>query len=919
MKRLHILSNSHLDREHRHNFQETRIMMVQMMDELIEIMENDDEYKYFTLDGQAIVIDDYLEVKPHMKDRLKKLIEEGRIKIGPWYSLVDCFSVNPESIVRNLLVGTKESNKYGKSMKVGYSIFSFGQMAQLPQIYNGFGINDIVFYKGASTKEFPQSEFYWVAPDGSCALATRLGKEKRWNFYFDFDVPVLLGGSVKKPGWEAKFTDNTRLCHLNDFEHKDMYSCILNPDIRIRKEKIREAIENIMADLCETASDDVFVAFDGTDFTSPFKEIPDPIRLINKEFDGEIEAVSSNPELYFEELRKSLAEKNLKKYSGEMRFGPVSHVHSETMGSNTSIKQLCFKAETALIYYAEPLSAILKENGGKYEHEILDLAWKYLFSAQAHDSIHGSGDPQIKPDNLNRLMQVKEIADSVIKRAVEGLAAKIDFSAFEDDDIALTVFNTTPYQRSDIMEVTLDLPKEENAEDFWIEDLDGNRVESYKVGEENFTLAMIHRKYRPKSVYCDRFTLKVYVTDIPPMGFKTYKIKRKRGIIASSSNPFPIGISPYKPIGISGNVMDNGLIKVTICHDGCIDVYDYETGKTYHELNSFRDIGSCGDFWIHREPLRNSIISSKGGFAQIELIENSGLQATYKIINTLDIPESLDGKMRSAHKIRTEIVTEITVKKGSKRIDFKTSMTNQSKDHMLVVDFPTGICCGKADWEAPFEIRKRDVDNFSDNNGIKGPELERHAMQNFVSVSDGDNSFALMAKGLKEVGTKNENGAVLTLTLMRASTGRFPIHDDLIIGNDDAPSQCVGEEMTFEYAIYLYNNDDVIAESRKYITPMLSAQIGVSGGGTIPDEYSMLKFESRKLCISALKANEDGSIVLRIFNPTDKEITDTITYAKPIFSATEVRLDETPLKELKVADGKINVTVKPYTIMTVKI
>lgn len=64
-EKIHVISNTHWDREHRHVFQETRIMLVQLFDELIEIMETDPEYRFFTLDGQSIILDDYLEVK-HM-------------------------------------------------------------------------------------------------------------------------------------------------------------------------------------------------------------------------------------------------------------------------------------------------------------------------------------------------------------------------------------------------------------------------------------------------------------------------------------------------------------------------------------------------------------------------------------------------------------------------------------------------------------------------------------------------------------------------------------------------------------------------------------------------------------------------------------------------------------------------------------
>ena len=83
-KKVHVVSNTHWDREHRHSFQETRYMLVETIDRLIEIMEADPEFKYFTFDGQTVWIEDYLEVKPYMRDRLKALIEADRIQIGPW-------------------------------------------------------------------------------------------------------------------------------------------------------------------------------------------------------------------------------------------------------------------------------------------------------------------------------------------------------------------------------------------------------------------------------------------------------------------------------------------------------------------------------------------------------------------------------------------------------------------------------------------------------------------------------------------------------------------------------------------------------------------------------------------------------------------------------------------------------------------
>ena len=925
MKKLHVMSNSHLDREHRHGFQETRIMLVKMMDELIEIMENDPDYRFFTLDGQAIVLQDYLEVRPQMRERLTKLIRDGRILIGPWYSLVDCYSVNPESIIRNLLVGDAFCKKFGESMKLGYSIFSFGQMAQLPQVYAGFGIHDIVFYKGASVKEFPQSEFIWRAPDGTKAFATRLGKEKRWNFFFDFDIPVILGGDAKKPGWQSKFNDTVRLCHMNDETFRNQYALELQTDIHIREEKIEESVNTVMDLLSESAAEHVFLAFEGTDFTSPLKEIPEALKMANRIMDGKVLLVHSNPVAYFEEVKKDIDLSSLKEYEGEMRFGPINHVHAETMGTNSELKQAMFTAENTIINYAEPLSAILLANGGTYEKDILDLAWKYLLATQAHDSVHGSGDPKIKTDNLNRLAQVQEIADSVTRRAVEGVCERIKLSG-DKDDISVVVFNTTPYERDDTIRLTLDIPKEELAEDYWLEYLDGNRVEQYQLDKKDFNLAMIHRKNRPKSVYCDRFEVMAHICGIPAMGYKILKLKRKKGNLATSTNPFPLGYFPYNPIAKSGNVLDNGLLRITIQPNGTLDVYDYETGKTTSGLNTIYDIGSAGDFWVHREPYHNSILSNKGGTAKIELITNSSLSATYRITITLDVPESLNESRaaRSKYTISTKIATEVTLKKDSRRIDFVTSLNNQCGDHMMVASFPTGIMTEQADWESPFEIRRRDVDNFTNENGKKGPELERQAMQNFLHLSDDTASFSLFTKGLKEVGTTGDQGAVINLTLFRAATNTFPIHNDLLIGFEEETSQCYGKQQ-FEYAVYVGKPDmttaQVIAESRKYITPLISAELGAGTGGMLAQELSFLQKENDNVVISCLKRCEDDekALILRLYNPTGSQQQDILTFCKPIRSAVLTDMIEEKIRPLSADGFQVQTQLDAYQIVTLKI
>lgn len=919
---MHILSNSHLDREHRHEFQETRLMMVEMMDDVIRIMEEDETYRFFTLDGQAIVLEDYLEIRPDMRPRLKALIQAGRIEIGPWYSLVDCYSVNPESIIRNLVIGREVCREFGEPMPVGYSIFSFGQMAQLPQIYGGFGIHDIVFYKGASAKAFPQSEFIWRAPDGTEAFATRLGKEKRWNFFFDFDIPVILGGNAKKPGWQSSFTMPFRLCHMIDEDYKRQFATELYPDIRIREDKIDESIRTVVDLLDETASEHVLAAFDGTDFTSPLPQIPEAIRMVNERMKGELELVHSTPAKYFAAVKADLDLSSLVHYEGEMRFGPVNHVHSETMGTNTDIKQKIWHAENTMIQIMEPLMSMVMAGGGSYDSQIVNRIWKYLLATHAHDSVHGSGDPKIKTDNLNRLEQVQCFADSMVRRAAENLCRQIAFTG-EPDDIHLVVINTTPYTRDEVVRLTIDLPEQERVEDFYLTDQSGQNVDYYPLSRQTFNLASIHRTNRPKSVYSDRRVIMADVKQIPAMGYTTLTLRRKKGGEDTSTNPFPIGVFPYAPIGKSGNVLDNGKLRVTV-ENGSLTVYDYETKRKAEGVCAFTDIGSSGDFWVHREPYSNSHITSKGGVTQVEMVENSSLSATCRMICKMDVPVGLNEARtaRTAETRQIKLITDITLKKDSKRIEFKTTFYNCCKDHMLTVTFPTGIQAQTADWEAPFEIRRRDVDKFTNDRLKKGPELERQAMQGFLDISDDTSGVALFTKGIREVGTTSDGEAIIQLTLLRTTSNTFPIHNDLLIGFDHETSQCIGEQC-FEYALFFHGNNgqgEVISECRKYQTAPLAVEVGVGGDGFRSEQESLFTLCDNRTGVSAVKRSEEGdALVLRLYNPTAEPIAETVAFQRNVKSAVLTDMKEEQLQALSVTENQIPVELSPFKIVTLRI
>ncbi|MEI7849618.1 MAG: hypothetical protein WCK35_27735, partial [Chloroflexota bacterium] len=171
MRTMHVISHTHWDREWYHTFQQFRLKLVQLVDGLLEILEKDPEFKYFMLDGQTIVLEDYLLMRPEQEATLRDHIKKGRIIIGPWHILPDMFLVGPEAHIRNLLEGDRTCSKFGPKMMVGYMPDSFGHIAQMPQILRGFEIKSACLWRGLDEEP---AEFWWQAPDGSRVLMAYL-------------------------------------------------------------------------------------------------------------------------------------------------------------------------------------------------------------------------------------------------------------------------------------------------------------------------------------------------------------------------------------------------------------------------------------------------------------------------------------------------------------------------------------------------------------------------------------------------------------------------------------------------------------------------------------------------------------------------------------------------------------------------
>jgi mannosylglycerate hydrolase len=174
--RVFLVPHTHWDREWYEPEPRFRQRLTAMLDRLLAKLEAGGFPGPVLLDGQTILLRDYLEVRPEAESWIRDAVRSGALLLGPWFVLADEVLSSDEALVRNLLLGTRDADTLGGVFSVGYSPDAFGHPAALPTILNGFGITTAVVWRGVG--HAPGGDlFEWCAPDGSREPPSCPGRE----------------------------------------------------------------------------------------------------------------------------------------------------------------------------------------------------------------------------------------------------------------------------------------------------------------------------------------------------------------------------------------------------------------------------------------------------------------------------------------------------------------------------------------------------------------------------------------------------------------------------------------------------------------------------------------------------------------------------------------------------------------------
>ncbi|HZP80020.1 MAG TPA: glycosyl hydrolase-related protein [Chthonomonadaceae bacterium] len=883
---LHVVSHTHWDREWYLTFQQFRMRLVDLIDNVLALLDRDPDYRYFNLDAQTIVLEDYLAIKPQNRARLERYIRKGRITIGPWYQLNDEFLTSGEATVRSLLVGHRIARQFGACMKIGYLPDQFGNLSQMPQIFRGFGIDNAIVGRGYQLVDDRKMEFLWQSPDGSEVTASLMAFWYNNAQHFPADPEEALRYTLSLRDRMAPRSAVSHLLLMNGVDHLEA----------------QQDLSPILAALRE--------------------RLPDDTQIVH----------STLPQ-YIEAVKQEVREKGitLEKHVGELREDRGGACLAGTLSSRMYLKQANHHAQITLEKYAEPFSSFALLTGGAYPYDFLHYAWKLLMQNHPHDSICGCSVDQVHREMLPRFQQVEQIGEEVIARSLRHVAERVALtpdpsptlrergeSNTQDSPLShsvgeggrggegLVVFNSLNWARTDPVIATLTFPLGEPTRGNPPRN-DSRQVHGFTLTDETgaeipFAVTDVVVKMRqvlspvelPLDQWVQEYTIEFVATDVPACGYKSYLITPRLSM-------------PDYPA-----VTDRMLPNFT----------------TYP---LFEDCGDVGDEYLHRLPLNDALFRLQfSGTARHD--EVNAIRQIQTSSTEWELPASATstGHSRSESRVRCRIVTRLIRYRDIPRLELETTFDNRARDHRLRVCF---------DWiglkplamqtisDAPFDTVARPCldSQAADGASTFYPQQSWAAFTGNLAPEK-VKTMTLISQGLPEYEAFLREGRIvqkIALTLLRCVGYLSRRGDGPQIETPEA--QCLGVHR-FRYAITADDGDwkeaKVWKQAHQFNVPLRAVQTTAKPGQSrdLPPSLSFVTVEPDTLVVTALKRAEDdpNTLIVRCFNITDEPVTQARVAARGAKSARLVNLNEEPQETLTLdSAGAVTLeTVRPKQIVT---
>lgn len=878
-----VVSHTHWDREWYLPYQKFRMRLVRLIDTLLDLFARGAKLGCFMLDGQTVVLEDYLEIRPEREAVLRRHIGDGRILVGPWYTQPDEFLVSGEALIRNLLLGLEMAEDYGGAMRIGYVPDTFGHIAQMPQILRGFNIDSFVFTRGMGDEaEDLKAEFLWRAPDGSQVLAN--------NMTLGYGIPASW---LKELGLE------------------------LRDALRIAQRYKRL--------LLSKASTKNILLMNGGDHAFPQAEPLEALGMFKQLFEDGV-LVQGSLRDYLERLRR--ADPTLAVHQGEFRGARYHPILAGTLSSRTYIKRQNAKSQCLLEYYAEPFATYAWMFGLDYPHLILQKAWKYILQNHAHDSICGCSIDEVYEDVLARYTWTKQICESIVHDSLEALSAWTNTNAAKDGLSAFIVYNQLNWTRTDAVEMEIKKP---SAPHFEIKEAGGNRV-PYQVleeGENRVRLFFVAEDVPPCGY-------KSYVIT-PATERPLFQSSLTCDVDVLENDFFVVSIDEGR--GASLTILDKrtGFVyrNLNIFEDGGDGGDEYNYSPPKHDKIFTTENMQAETSLVEKGPARATIQAKVDLILPEALDEDQEERSSQTVSCPLTVSISV---YRKVPRIDLKARFDNRVKDHRLRVAFPTGLFGvahaNAHDRFYVMGRPIEHPRGEKWVERPPTTHPQRF--FVDvNDDAVGLMIANKGLPEYGVRRDGEATLALTL--IRSVGW------IFNIKTLGPVVRPFQLFTELglekellsklrsLVGGrlgDLGPTiptpeaQCLGVH-TFEYSILphegTWRTSKAYREAYNFNVPLIAHETTVHEGG-LPAEASFLRVEPEALVVTAIKKAEmEDAFIVRFFNIASETVQGKIQTLLPMEEAYEASLDERVVQGIALESEKtIRVNVSPHRIMTIK-
>lgn len=841
----HLIAHTHWDREWYLPRSAFVARLVPAMDDLLGRLEAEPCLRTFLLDGQTVLVEDYLQIHPERTGVIRDLVEQGRLQVGPWYVLADELIPSGESLVRNLLAGSRDAGILGRRTDVLYSPDAFGHPAVMPSLAREFGIPWGVLWRGLGGEPgFDGDLFRWFGPDGRAVLLHHLPPQ----------------------GYEA------------------------GVDLPAERHALEAVWTSLRAVLLGRATTSHIAVFVGADHHAVHPDLC-RVRDLLAELEPASTVVISRLEEYFEAAAVESA--LVPAVRGELRW---SYGYTWTLqgvhGTRAALKRGHGRAELWLERVAEPLAALAAGLGLQYPASVLRNGWRTLLRSQFHDSISGCTSDAVAARVGARIEDAELIAREVARRSLDALTGNDPDRSRDDPAVAaprLVLWNPAPRNRSGV--VVADLT-------WFVRDVlvgpPGHRAPRKGAGARPVALdgpdgpvplqilgrAPAHERLDSTRHYPDQDEVEVVRVAFraPPLG----------GFGVVSLAPVPAGSTRARgEVRARARTLSNGLIEVSVGRDAAVRLLDRKTGERYDRLLRFESGGDVGDTYSYAAPPQDTIHTLESPIRVRAL-------AAGPLVGALEVT----GRLRRDWEW-VDVKTVLTLHEGSPSLRVTIGLDNQASDHRLRLRVPTGIPGAAAIAGAAFGSEMREAVRVDAARYPLETPVATAPAHRFVAIGSPSRGLALFSPGFFEYELTGAGDLLFTILravgeLSRANLPSRPGHAGWPTPTPGAQSR--GAER-LQLAITPVTSADVhdgaalcLLWEDVFLPPR-----GVWLRQASPLEVAPidLRIGGEGIVFSALKPAESGdAVVLRCYNARGSATTGWCRLPFPLESAERTGADE---------------------------